>query len=200
MHNLFRLIIMAVMGCGFLPVWAQSVAPEIIHESPVTAPVDQPLVLTVELRNVEAMQSVDLYFRFADDERYQSLPMREVSENRYRITLMPQRFSGDVLRYFIRARQYNGDVLVRGGQLFPLSVVFSDAVGLPREVVGQSRAAPVEPSAVRGSEKKKTKTWKWVVGAVAVGVVLALAGGGGDDEGGTATQAGTIRLVDAPAP
>lgn len=136
------------------------------------------------------LDTVTLHYRRVGEEEFRPILMDRIERGRYRARLASDAVREPGIEYFIEARDSGGNIVLRGNRTTPLHI----AVALPGESAPAADSAVVPPEAAR-----KPSYWKWVVGAVVIGAVAALAQGGGDGGGDGGDRPGAS-TTDPPPP
>ncbi len=178
---------------------AQSGGLTIEHSIPDRAVAGEPLQFAVSVSGAENLAALDLYYRRSGEPAFSRLPMTTSDGRLYTATVPGPAVTGVELEYYIEALDSDGNLTVRGGKRFPLLV----SVVAPTRTAGERSSTP-DTSIPKPSQKSSnSNVWKWVLGALAVGAVAALAGGGGDDSNDASAPPVTstaLTFTDAPAP
>jgi len=173
---------------------------------------DDPIAISATVTAPGAVDQVLLFYRTADADAYQSIPMRPAGNDLYSVVLP----SGDAqvpkFEYYIQAKDQQGRTVSRAGAAMPFKVAVTSTASTAASssgAIGLEASAPATVSAQLGNDapqQDEKKTYLgWILGAVAVGLVLALAGGGGGGGGGdtgpgtSPNPTGTVVIV-GPAP
>lgn len=161
--------------------------PEIITTSaPQTAMSGMTFGIEAEVIDDVGLDAVILHYRHAGESEFYPIPMDRLESGRYRARLSSDAVLEPGIEYFIEARDSGGNIVLRGNRTVPLSV----AVALPVDASILAGSAAVAP------ESDRTTYWKWVVGAVVVGVAaLALE----DDDSNDGDAAADTGIPPAPA-
>jgi len=175
---------------------------------------DDPIAISATVTAAGAVDQVLLFYRTADADAYQSIPMRPAGNDLYSVVLP----SGDAqvpkFEYYIQAKDQQGHTVSRAGAAMPFKVAVtanastaassSGAIGLEASAPAPAMVSTQLGNDAPQQDEKKTYLG-WILGAVAVGLVLALAGGGGGGGGGDSgpgtspNPTGTVVIV-GPAP
>ena len=172
-----------------------------------TGVLGQPQLIEADVGEGTALARIALYYRF-DGGRYASIPMRPTQRAGVYAASVPTRdVRGGSMEYYILAEDTDGGELMKG----------SAAVPLLRELVPSGRAsradasseAPIvagSPDAAEAIEPSggKRNYLYYVLGALAVGAIVAAAGadggGGGGSSGGDCGAEGCDVTVVLPVP
>ena len=174
---------------------AQSGGLAIEHSIPARAVAGEPLQFTVSVSGAENLAALDLYYRRSGEPAFSRIPMTTSDGRLYTATVPGPAVTGVELEYYIEALDSDGNLTLRGGKRFPLLV----SVVAPTRSAEKSTANTSIPK----PSQKSSNAWKWVLGALAVGAVAALAGGSGDDSNDASSPPITstaLTFTDAPAP
>lgn len=174
--------------------------PKIEHEPAAESVTGtEPVTLTATVKDDSGVKEVTLFSRSGGEGDFKPTPMKDVGDGRYEATIQADGLAQPNLEYYIQAVDGAGNTVLRAGKFFPLKIAVVPQVG------GGEVLSTAEGEGAPQEEKKSY--WGWVLGAVAIGALAALAGGddggsapppdGGPGGGGATT--GTL-TVTAPAP
>ncbi len=150
----------------------------------------QPLTIAVTVEDMSPIAAVRLFYRIKGTQAYQSVSMNRESESRYVARVPATAVTGAGLEYFIEAIDDADNRVTRGSKNMPLQIALEQVSPAAAGAAGDVPTGP--PSDGRSSR------WRWVLGAVVVGAILAVAGGGddggGNDAGTSAPPTGTVTI------
>jgi len=158
----------------------------------------QDQVFTALVADNGNLQDVKLYYRFSNQQAYQSLLMESLGRTDYYIATVTT--SADETRsieYYVQARDVAGNRIVEGFAYEPLvrQLLAPDTSNAPTQTTAPQVAAE-EPAAESGGG---LKVWQIVLGVVAVGALAGLAASSGGDGGGSGGQTVPLTItIDAP--
>jgi hypothetical protein len=180
------------------------VAPEVSHEViPDSLEAGSSVQIKATVTDNVGVKSVTLFYRTKGEEEYKRITMNRIGEsNEYAVTLGKQDLVEPGIEYYIQAMDLAGNSLLHGYSFSPLAVNVIAPVA-PKAKASEAVAEEATGETIREepqAEKKKSKTWLWIVlGAVAVGVIAAAASGGGGGDEPPPDTTGTV-VITAPAP
>lgn len=180
-------------------------APEIVYlniDSPVHA--GKSVLVRAKVRDVSAIEEVALHVLRDDLSQFQRINLRRLEDGVYEAVVPAESVRRPLLRYYFSVIDAFGNQRVRGSKdaLLTIAVVEPATETGPLPVArGALETAP--SSAAAEATTFGPRVWKWVVGALAVGAIAALAqekdpepGQSGDSSPVT----GRVTLTDIPAP
>lgn len=227
---LFKKFIMLLAACGSVVLPPFSYAQQtseparVVEESSVriqheptliSVRSDDPVAISATVTAVGGVAEVLLFYRTADVEMYRAIPMQPAGNDLYSVVLSAGDAQVPKFEYYIQAKDLQGHTASRAGAAMPFKVAVSantSTVASSVGAIGAEVSAP--PTSVteqtlftKGDapqQAEKQSYLGWILGVVAVGLVLALAGGGGGGGGDTGpssspTPTGTVVIV-GPAP
>lgn len=182
-------------------------APEIVYlniDSPVHS--GKSILVRAKLRDVSAIEEVALHVLREDSSQFQRINLRRLEDGVYEAVVPAESVRRPLLRYYFSAIDTFGNQRVRGSKdaLLTIAVVEPESETLPMPAVrGVTESAA--GSTATGATTSGPRVWKWVLGALAVGAVAALAQG--SDSGPSSDPlvtspptTGKVTLTDIPVP
>lgn len=178
-------------------------APTIVHAVPSLARADTSIILQATVTDNVGVARVTVFYRWQNRGDYLALPMHAENSETYRAEIKASAADASALGYYIEVMDASGNTIRRGTATTPFTVQVQDAVAsVP--VTGVDVHSPEIPA----SPPKPTYT-AWIIGALVVGTLAAVAGGGGGGGGGDATgppsttpppSTVSTTIVNAPVP
>lgn len=185
------------------------IAPTVAH-TPGSAPLSsgKPAVFQALVTDNAGVESVTLFYRAQGSQVFQRKPMERVgSSDMYRATLSRDAVTQPGLEYYLQASDLVGNILLRGSSFSPFAL--SVIAGQPQTTTAATANTTTHPSPAQKEIKSSPRMspLKWVLVAVGVGAIAALAGGGGGSSGGGSgggpvgpTDPGGSLVVTGPIP
>lgn len=154
------------------------IAPSITHTPSAAAlTAGQPTVFAAAVTDDRGVESVTLFYRPVGASNYESLQMvQSPGTNLYKAVLPDAVVQPPGLDYYIQATDLAGNILLRGSSFSPFAAAVVRGVETGS---GPTTVAVTKQPSVQAKASKKMSPLKWVMVAVGVGAIAALAGGGG---------------------
>lgn len=139
------------------------------------------------------LKDVKLYYRYAGQQPFKTLPMVPLSDTGYFTATVPTAGSEErELEYYIQARDQNGNRVVRGYAFDPLVRTLSSSLA----------SIEPEPPTNTGSEAQEEsggfKWWYVALGVLAAGAIAGIASSGDDGSGNNGNTGVPVTLTVNP--